>query len=65
MKKWFVISRLHRDDLKSLGFKNTSKISDKTMQEIADKLDEQLGWGDNHTDALLEICQDDYKLKLK
>jgi len=66
MKKqqWFVINRIHRDDLKALGFKNTAKISDKIMQEIADKLNDDVGWGDNYTTALFEIAQD-FNIKLK
>ena len=64
-KQWFVISKLHRNDLKTMGFKNTNKISDKIMQEIADKIGDSLVWGDEHTTLLFDIAQEDYKLKLK
>ena len=64
-KQWFTIGRLHRDDLKALGFKNTDKISSKDMQAMADELNDTLGWGDTHTELLFEMAQEDYNLKLK
>jgi len=46
-KEYFGISRLHRDDLKHIGF-DTSNVDDATMNRLADKLSndycEQLFW---------------------
>lgn len=38
MKEFFVVSRLHREDLKQIGVK--ADFSDDEMQAIADKMGE-------------------------
>lgn len=38
-KDYFVVTRVHRDDLASIGY-DVSNVTDETMQELADELGE-------------------------
>ena len=38
-KDYFVVTRIHREDLEAIGY-DTSNVSDETMQQIAKEMHE-------------------------
>lgn len=56
-QKNFIVTQLHRDDLKALGYKYTENLSDKQMEAIAQDLCDLLCGNDNWSLSLEEAYQ--------